>query len=80
MRFVLVGTAHCEIGEAFESHLLGVRRSSDACQTAYRNVVDVVEKLRASKVVVGDKTLYGCDYELVAQAGLEFLEMILQIR
>ena len=56
-----------------------MRRSTDTSQILVRHIVYLVEIFRANEVFVWHNTLDGCDNKLVADASLEFLEMILEV-
>ena len=80
LRLLLVGTTYGEIRQTFECHLLSVRRSADARKVLLGHVIHLMEVLRAGDIVVGNKTFNCCHDELIAQSGLQLLEMVLQIR
>ena len=76
---VAVLASYGEIRQPLHCHLFGMRWSADAGNVAVRHGEHFVEVLRAAQVVVGHDALDGCYDELVAYAGLQALEMCLQI-
>ena len=57
-----------------------MRRATDTSQVFIRHVIYLMEIFRTNEVFVRYDTLDGCDDKLVADASLEFLEMILKVR
>lgn len=57
-----------------------MRRSADARKVLLGHVIHLMEVLRAGDIVVGNETFNSCHDELIAQASLQLLEMVLQIR
>ena len=56
-----------------------MRRSTDASEILVGHVIHFVEEFGACNVIVRHESLDSSDDEFVAQSGLEFLEMVLQI-
>ena len=75
-----VGTTYGEVGEALQSHFLGMGGTSDAGEVVVGHIEYLMEIFRADEVLVGYDTFDGCNDELIADAGLQFLEVSLEIR
>ena len=56
-----------------------MRRSADAGYLVFRHVVRLLEVARDGDVFVGHNAFDGSDHHLVAQAGLQLLEVALDV-